>query len=146
MRSKRRQRGSAIAETGPAMFLFFILIFFPLMDLIGLAAIYCCGWYANFMCVRELSVRKKVDEASVKNEVNTEFMATGIANFIGIRNINHSVVYTDSVNGQPGVVSCTTSITGKPFLTVPIPGVTVPGLNSDITFTTATERPREVNQ
>ncbi|MBX9569909.1 MAG: hypothetical protein K2X77_13510 [Candidatus Obscuribacterales bacterium] len=145
---KRRKKGSSITEFGPSLFLFLIVIFFPLLDMLGMAAVYGCCWYLNFMCVRELSVRKESEAAAVQNEVNAAFDATGFARFIGIDSINedvkHSVSYTPAAAGQQALVSCSTEVTAKPFITVPLPFVNAPGLNADVKFTIGSQRPREV--
>ena len=49
----RSRRGSAITETGPALFVLLLLIFFPLIDLLGIAANYC---FCLLMPVRGFSV------------------------------------------------------------------------------------------
>lgn len=166
--SQRKRKGSAITEFGPAVFIFLILIFFPLMDLLGVAAVYCCGWYANFLTTRELAVRtaadgglaggspaKNTDSAAtsggiVATEINTEFVKSGICSFIGINASNlatkltHSVVYSGAKDGgTPPQVTCTSSITASPFLPIPFFNG-VPGLGSDVTFTIQAQRPREV--
>ncbi len=146
---RRTKKGSAITEFGPSLFLFIIVIFFPLLDMLGMAAVYCTCWYANFMCVRELSVRKEGDMSDVIKEVNKAFNETGFARFIGIDDIDddmkHQVSYQPKgSDGQQATVTCTTSVKAKPFINVPIPFVQAPGLNSDVTFTIGSQRPREV--
>lgn len=163
--SQRKSKGSAITEFGPALFLFLIVIFFPLMDILGMAAVYCCGWYSNFITTRELAVRTAADGGlgtpppakdagrsatttggTVANEVNTEFLKTGIASFVGVTaaGLTHAVTYIGPTSaGDPPQVECRTTVRSKPFLTIPfIPNV--PGLSADIDFTMAATRPREV--
>ena len=146
---RRSKKGSAITEFGPSLFLFIIVIFFPLLDMLGMAAVYCTCWYANFMCTRELSVRREGDRPEVVKEVNKAFDGTGFARFIGIDNIDddmkHEVSYQDKgANGEQATVTCNTTVKAKPFINVPIPFVQAPGLNSDVTFTIGSQRPREV--
>lgn len=150
MYTKRRKdsKGSAITEFGPALFVFLIMIFFPLMDVIGIGAVYCCGWYCNFMVTRELAVRRQSDAGAVATEVNTQFMNSGLANFVGIRTVAdlvHTPVYNpaNTVTGQPAEVVCTSRVTAQPFLTIPfLPSI--PGLSAPMTFTMTQARPREV--
>ncbi|MBY0546208.1 MAG: hypothetical protein K2W95_02895 [Candidatus Obscuribacterales bacterium] len=163
--SQRKRKGSAITEFGPSLFIFLILIFFPMMDLLGVAAVYCCGWYCNFLVTRELAVRTAADGGTtspgpnatttsanggiVASEINTEFRKTGICAFIGVRNdsdLAHSAVYfgpTTGATGVPAQVTCTSSITAQPFLPIPFFGG-VPGLGAPVTFTIRATRPREV--
>lgn len=162
--SQRKRKGSAITEFGPSLFIFLILIFFPMMDLLGVAAVYCCGWYSNFLVTRELAVRTATDGGApsspapntsvsspnggiVATEINTEFKKTGICAFIGVRNdsdLAHSAVYEGAKpGGIPAQVTCTSRITAQPFLPIPFFGG-VPGLGAPITFTIQAQRPREV--
>lgn len=147
-RVKRKSKGSAIAEFGPSLFVLLIIIFFPMLDMLGLAAQYCMGWYANFMCCRELSVRRRSEETNVISEVNANFNSSGFSKFLGIDDpddLKHTVEYTDTVpGGAQGTVTCSTEVTAKPFIHVPLPFVTCPGLNADVKFTIASQRPREV--
>jgi hypothetical protein len=145
----RTRKGSAITEFGPALFVFLIIIFFPLMDLLGMAAVYCCGWYCNFLVTREVAVRTQAQGQLAAQEVDDEFLKTGVAAFVGLKagdhgsKIVHVLNYNTAAAGLPPQVECKTSITGVPFLTIPfIPAV--PGLSAPITFTMTQVRPREV--
>ncbi len=141
----KRKKGSAITEFGPALFLFVVIIFFPLLDVIGISCVYCCGWYCNFLVTRELAVRKQADglNGTVANEVNAQFIQTGIAKFIGISGANDLVHTANYPGGNPPIVECTSNVTGQPFITIPfIPAV--PGLSAPVTFTMGSQRPREV--
>ncbi len=55
-------RGSAIAEMGPALILLFIVILFPMLDLIGLALKYADCYYLFNALVREAGVGTTVVE------------------------------------------------------------------------------------
>lgn len=128
MKSNRRKSGSAIIELGPALYIFLILVFFPALDLIGMAAQFTCAWYHNHLMLEELSVRKKSDGANgtVHNEVYGKFAAQGIGQFVGIQSCTDTVAYTDA--NPPAVpvatVSCTSVINGKPFISLPVIGFT----------------------
>ena len=128
MKSKRRKSGSAIVELGPALYVFLILIFFPALDLIGMAAQFTCAWYHNHLMLEELSVRKKSDGTSgvVHTEVFNKFAAQGIGKFVGIKTCTDVVSYIDA--NPPTVpvatVSCTSTINGSPFIALPVIGFT----------------------
>lgn len=144
----RRKRGSAITEFGPALFLFVVIIFFPMLDLLGLAAAYCAGWYCNFMACRELAVRKQSDEQQVYTEVNDNLFSSGIVPFIGVKtqaDMAHSAVYQPASNGMQPMVTCTSNIKATPFISIPWFG-SVPGLNAPMPFVIQSTRPREVTQ
>lgn len=148
---KRRKKGSAITEFGPALFLFIIIIFFPMLDFLGLCAAYCAGWYCNFMACRELSVRKKDEglNGTVFTEVNGNLFTSGLVHFIGIKteaDLVHTASYPDpATTGQQPEVVCTTNIKATPFITIPFWG-NVPGLNAPMDFVIVSSRPREVTQ
>lgn len=146
---RRKQTGSAITEFGPSLWIFLILIFFPLMDVLAITLQYCCGWYMNFLLTRELAVRKSTEKTAVCGEVSQAFdrSAPGIKAFIGLVNDpfgTAEVDYTPTTNGVPGVVKCKTTIEGRPFLPVPIPFFKCPGLNDNFRIAIFSERPREV--
>lgn len=61
-------QGSAITETGPAIFILFIMILFPLIDLMYMALAYSIVWYLNHLEVRELAVRVPTETAQVLTE------------------------------------------------------------------------------
>lgn len=147
-RSNRKSKGSAITEFGPSLFLFLIIIFFPLLDMLGMAAVYGTCWYANFMCCRELAVRREGEKDNVVTEVNTAFGNSGFSKFVGIGDVNkdikHVVTYSTPTPGQQATVTCETTVVAKPFISVPVPLITAPGLNAPMTFTIGSQRPREV--
>lgn len=147
-RFSRRKKGSAITEFGPALFLFIVIIFFPMLDFLGLCAAYCAGWYCNFMACRELAVRKQAEEAQVYTEVNGNLFASGIVPFIGVKtqaDLTHTATYTPASNGMQPMVTCTTNINATPFISIPWWG-SVPGLNAPMPFVISSTRPREVTQ
>jgi hypothetical protein len=140
MRRQRSRSGSAIAETGPALFMFLILIFFPMLDVMGMAAQYACAWYHNHLMLQELPVRNKADGAGnpVFAEIHSKFDQTGIAKFVGVTNVTDVVTYQDAAGGLPAMVRCTTTLEGKPFISLPFLGFTA------TKFTTSGEACREV--
>lgn len=152
---KNRRKGSAIAEFGPALFVFLVIIFFPMLNIIGMAASYCCGWYSNFMYTRELAVRRQQEGVGgvVANEITAQFApagpGSGIAAFVtngaGGGSIVQVVppVYNAANGGQPATVLATTRVNAVPFISVPWFG-NIPGLTSAATFNITSERPREV--
>jgi hypothetical protein len=137
----RRRRGNAIAETGPALFMFLIIIFFPLLDVMGMALQYACGWYHNHLMLQELSVRHNDQGGTVHNEILAQFGSSGLSKFSGVTGITDSIGYDPpSTNGQPEFVRCTTTIDGKPFIALPFFGFT------KTKFTIGGEATREVKE
>ncbi len=144
-----RKKGSAITEFGPALFLFVVIIFFPMLDLLGLCAAYCAGWYCNFMVCRELAVRKEKDRTIVFDEVNDNLFSSGIVPFIGVKtkaDMAHEATYEQAgSNGMQPMVTCKSTIKATPFITIPW-WTGVPGLNEQMVFEITSARPREVTQ
>lgn len=147
---RQRSRGSAIAETGPALFMFFVIVFFPLLNVFGVAGQYAVGWYHNHLMLQELPLHLENETGGIRNSgtmvngsgngvhnnVYNRFIRTGFANFVRVRQIQDVVVYDNAV--QPNMVRCTTTLTGQPFIPIP-----VVGFNST-RFTISGEATREV--
>lgn len=155
---KRRKKGSAIAEFGPALFLFIIIIFFPMLDMLGLLASYCMGYYCNFMACRELAVRKQAEAGAVITDVNAALFQSGIVQFLGMKthddsasgsagsaDLSHKADFIAGANGMQPMVQCTTYVRATPFLSIPFWG-SCPGLNAPMDFQIISQRPREVTQ
>lgn len=139
MKKLRTSRGQAITETGPALFVLLVMVFFPLLDLLAMGLQFCCGWYLNHEATHELSVSKFPDWNTALLQVKTKFDATGIPKFAHMTNGQH--VYTnvqpDPTGAVPAQVNCQTSITCKPFLYIPM-FFPVAGVNQDMTISFTT--------
>ena len=145
MRSRQRfHRGSAIIETGPALFVLFILILFPLIDLLGISAQYGAGWYLNQMVTRELACcrEQKLDGGTPAAAVKADFLKTGIGNFLKAEKIQQKVIYTNPPAPDMPSVTCTTTIKATPFIYVPLP-FDVPGVSAPLEIQYCCARLRE---
>lgn len=60
---KRNALGSSIAEFGPILFIFFLIILFPLIDLIAVAWGYCTCYMATTQAANRASSSNNVDRA-----------------------------------------------------------------------------------
>lgn len=140
----RRKRGTAITETGPALFLLFIVILFPLIDLLYMGVAFAIVWYLNHLEVRELAVRLPSETAQVLTDVDTLFTSTGFGTFIGLSlpRISHPLAGQAVRSGSPVTVTCTTVATVDPFLTIPF-FAPIPGLNESCTFQVSSTRLQE---
>lgn len=143
MLRRRRASGSAIMETGPALYVFLLLILFPMMDLLFIGVDFCGAWYLNHSVTRELALRKKPEWPTAIGEVQNSFRAGGIAPFMHIISDTH----VPTPIGNPGDnerlrVQCRSTVVCAPFLQLPIPG-SIPGLSGPASFTFTSERPRE---
>lgn len=168
-RKCRGQKGSNIAEFGPALFVLLIMMFFPLLDFLGMAADYCLAAYCNYAMNRELACRTVADgiggavpasgttspfpltEATGKpvyNDIITNGVATtGFGQFLGLSPSTCDVQagYTNPSDGSQPSVTSQTSVTTQPFVSVPWFSP-IPGLNAPFKITISSSRPREVLQ
>ncbi len=140
-KSKRQNGGSAITETAPAIFILFIMILFPLIDLMYMAFAYSIVWYLNHLEVRELAVREPAETAQALTEIDTQFLGVGMAKFVGLvpGQIQHPKIVR---SGNPETVSLTTQARVMPFLSLPFI-MPVAGINQPVVFTVTSNRLQE---
>lgn len=146
-----RMRGSAIAELVPSIVLL-ALTFFPMIDLLGLSFSFGCGWYLNFLQVREASVTAKVRGGNLLNadevaasvcQIEQQWAATGLGQFLHQWHVQQSCSLADA-NGDTTLqlIQVSTSLSVSPLLQVPFVGP-IPGLNAPVNFTFSAQRPVE---
>ncbi len=151
---RRRCRGSAITETGPALFLLLVLIFFPMLDLLGLAVGYIMSGNFHDYMIRELALSAPPGiavpdpsiqtQAQARAKVIQEFGSSGFANFLKMTPADlqvPSITYIPN-SANPDFVQCTTTCIVRPFISIPFFG-NVPGINAPFPFTITTQRPQE---
>lgn len=140
----RRRSGTMMTETGPALFILFIVIFFPMLDLMGLACSYGMCWYLNYSISNEIARSRKAEGPEIVSRSVTALTQSGFGQFLGIKSGSVNIpapVYNDTAN--PPTVVVTTSMAVKPFITVPW-FRPVPGLNAPITYTVTSQLTREL--
>ncbi len=150
MRRRRGENGSQIAEFGPALALFVLLIIFPLINFAYIACAYGSSWFLNHRIVRELALTNPNDQQAVQaaeSRVGESWATTGLAGLMGITQSNYSekvankdLTYTPKVN--PSFVRLTSDVKVRPLLTIPA-FAGVPGLGADMTFSFTEEQPLE---
>jgi hypothetical protein len=143
----RRHRGSAISETGPALLILFLFVAFPLFDVLGITAQYCCAWYLNHLQMRAAVVNDRASGATAVDTVKNGFLASGPGAFLksSATNITRSGPTYSAPPDLPGAatVNLETRVTCRPFLQIPFFG-NVPGLGAPLTFRFNETRTREV--
>lgn len=133
-----------MAETGPALFVILIIIFFPMLDLIGLTWSYGICWYLNYTISNEISRSRRSEAPQIIAGAVDTISGTGFAKFLGIGPNSINVpqpVYDDEA--QPPTVVVVTMVRAKPFVTVPWWGP-IPGLNAPIVFVVTSRLTREL--
>jgi hypothetical protein len=142
----RDRRGSAITETGPALFVLLLLIFFPLVDLMGIAANYCFAFLLHNAELREVALRlpRQPEANQAIARVDNEFLATSFANFLKLNpgDVTHVGPNWVTNADQSMTVRLETRVTAEPFLRIPF-FAAIPGINADVPFRFSTTRPQE---
>jgi hypothetical protein len=148
---RRTAKGSFFTEFGPALYLLFIGIFFPLLDLISLSFVYGCGFTLNYFQACQCASVPKSEATDptglVMYGIPQQWQANGLGRFVPIvGNPETSVTYTDGQMEKLGVqdknIILSTTITTRPLICVPIfPGI--PGFTAPVTMNFTTERPLE---
>lgn len=138
--SIRKARGSSISEFGPVVFVLFIVIFFPLLDLLALGLTYTCGTMLNQAQLREAVLTKgsvaRGANGIIKKDIVDAWKNKGIGIFTKAdpASIKTKVSYLQPFAGSTDVlVSVSTELTAQPFLNIPFPAA-VPGLNAPVPF------------
>ena len=147
---RRNKRGQVISETGPALFVLFVMILFPLLDLLYMGLAFGIVWYLNYLEVRELAVRIPEETAQVIQEVDGNYVTTGLGRFVGLStaSITHPITGQASRDPvapppeEPQYVTCTTQAQVNPFLNLPFV-IPVAGINAPVVFTVTSTRLQE---
>jgi hypothetical protein len=147
----RPMSGSQIAELGPALIIILVVVLFPMINLIYLAAGYASAWYLNHLVVREIAMINPNNDAQVtdqENSITSNWANNGVANFIGIYSHNYQTkvshgtpVYTPSKT-NPELVRLTTTVTVRPLFYISLLK-DIPGVGKDMVFAISEERPQE---
>lgn len=151
-------RGSAITETGPALFLLILIIFFPMLDFLSMGAGYIMATIFHDHMIRELACSAppgsttdtaiQTQEAAIA-KVKAEFKNSTFFNYLKMKDTDMQVsnIAYLGANGQPDnvnplTVTCTTTLTVQPFISIPWWGP-LPGLNAPFPFIITTQRMQE---
>ena len=165
---RRRTKGSALAEFGPALFIILIVIMYPMIDFLYMACGYCYGWYLNHLVVRNVATVDPTNAAAVGTAVSqatnawaSVCMAEAIMGGAARCNPQNTVEFvlinttTETITGTSGVpapapttttavgyANVSTQVTVSPLLPIPWVGP-APGINQPITFAYRDQRPQE---
>lgn len=135
----RTQRGSTLAEFGPALCILFMCLFFPLLDMVILGLQYCaCAQLVSLQAQKAAQVTKAETVGSIGN-LASAWLKTGLGNFVRLEQPPISEVFYQKIDAREENVTVKTSFVVPPFLLIPIcPGV--PGLGAPATFSISTQR------
>ena len=142
MKSERRnQRGSVLAEFGPALGILLIGFFFPMVNLIGLTTSYASCYTLNSAQVNEAALLQESKASGQAAALASKWSASGIGKFACLKGQpSTSVVHA----GSPGMrtVIVRTSFQVNPWLAIPLP-FKCPGANAPLSFRIESARPVE---
>ena len=141
-RRNPRQRGSSIAEFGPALFFIFIFAVFPVIDIIALSFNYTACASLNDIQLREaVKLPKSIatnPRGPVLGTIPDKWMATVLGGASGFVERPLTKVDYDPSSGNM-YVQVSTTVTVRPFLNIPF-FFKVPGLGAPATFTVSSSR------
>ena len=157
MKAKRKSTGGQIAELAPALLILFIVILFPMVDIMYLGIGYCAGWYLNQMTVRACSTVKKAQYPVAEANMKTAWESSGLALFTRagvVQNKASTVNYGTSIDRETGkpmqMVQVDTQVAITPFLSlggVPfMAAMNIDGLTRPIIFRYVDKRPLEESE
>ncbi len=149
--SSRNHNGSQMAELPPALFILFVAVFFPLLDMLYIFIAYCAGWYLNQIELRQIACQAPQSLTAPANGSNnyTSKTYSGVSipqsqnwnGFLGVVEASDSpsVTYLPGPNptlNQVGQAQVQTTVSIAPFLRQGSSGWIphVPGLNEPLTF------------
>jgi hypothetical protein len=148
--TSRRANGSAITEFGPALGILLICFFFPLLNMLILGVSYCLCMVLNYNQVHEASLVHMNDAVSLNGPVCkdiTDKWLAGMGKFVRAEGYPQTTVSyrdgqtTGNVTDRIAVVQ--TSVVCQPTLSIPLFGVSVPGLNAPMVFSISSESTME---
>ena len=147
----RRASGETIAEFGPALWILLICIFFPLVDILSMGVSYGLCVVLNTNQVKEAALLPWSDATDPSGTVMKkipEMWESGMGHFVKMSGQPLTLVAyrtgqtgTDQITDK--IVGVRTTISCSPFLSIPVPFVSCPGLNAPMVFQITSEKPME---
>src|SRR5262249_943643 len=119
---RRAARGAFLNEFGPALYLLFIAIFFPLLPFISLASLYGCGFTLHYFQPRQCAPVPKSEVTDptglVMYGIPQQWQLNGLGRFVPVvGDPTTSVAYTDGQLETNGVqdknIVLSTTITSR---------------------------------
>lgn len=149
----RQNKGSALTEFAPAMFILIMVFFFPLLNMIMLALSYADVLYLDNLVLRQAALENVlIKDASAPNGFTTDLRCStdangslntviynwqnsGVGKFVATGSTPKQTAYIDLTEGSATAKYIHVDLTAdvKPFLTLPFP-MLVPGINAPVTF------------
>ncbi len=148
-RARRRDHGAtSLAEFGPALLLLLVCLFFPLLDLLSLCFDYGMVMVLNYNQTHEAALlpadQARDPNGTVQKAIVDQWLNGPMGRFLKVDGPVKTVIeYKDGAqnddNTSEKIISVRTSVSCLPFLTIPFPGVGIPGLNQSMVFCASSE-------
>jgi hypothetical protein len=144
----RKAHGSTMLETGPALLVLFMFLFFPLINVFSLGVSYASCFTLNDLQLREAATMTKVqaEDANgvIKKGIVEKWMKSGLGAFtLASGKPETQLTYFDGAkdtnNTQDKYVEITTTVNARPFMYCPF-FFSCPGLNAPVKFTVSNRR------
>jgi hypothetical protein len=144
----RKANGSTMAETGPAIMILFMFLFFPLVNILAMSVAYGSCFTLNDVQCREAATLPKTQAENaggiIKKQIVEQWKHTGLGAFVQSQgdpktNLAYFAGAKDGNGSQDQYVEVTTTVTARPFVTVPF-FFPVPGMSAPVTFTISNRR------
>jgi len=146
-------------ELGPVLFITFLLIFFPMLNLMALAVAFACGSLLNWEETREMALIPTNLPGDTPAQVNNNrqqrlnameqaWFRSGFGQYVkvqgGLQGVDSTVNSAQATSGltNTNMVTVRTSMNVAPFVAIPFP-TPVPGLNAPFPMSFTSERPVE---
>lgn len=147
-------RGGTLAEFGPALFVLFMVFFFPFLNLLMLGLSYADCLYLDFLLIRQAALENvlfldnstnppslkpdltfSTDANGSMNKIINAWRTNGLGQFASTGSVPRQVCYVDLSEGTAKLkyVHLDLQVDVRPFLQIPFP-IKVPGLNNPVTF------------
>ncbi|MBP9091145.1 hypothetical protein KBI23_08955 [bacterium] len=154
LRHRRSNRGSAITEFAPALFIFIMVFFFPFLNLIGMAISYADCLYLDTLLLRQAAIENvlTLDNSTTPpalkpdlscstsptgslNMIINNWLQLGLGRFASTATVPLQTCYIDLTEGSNKVrfIHLNLQTECRPFLQIPFP-LPIPGLNKPVTF------------
>jgi len=150
----RHYKGSVIAEFGPAIFIFVMVVFFPFLNMVGMAISYADCLYLDTLLLRQAALENvlvldnstnppslkedltcSTDPNGALNTVIKNWLKMGLGQFASTGAMPKQTCYIDLTEGTAKVkfIHLDLLVQCKPFLQIPF-FIQVPGINQPVTF------------
>jgi hypothetical protein len=147
-RQTRKNTGAVIAEFGPAVWVFILGFFFPLLVLISMVCSYGSLMVLNNLQVHEAALLPSGDaqdpSGSVMSIIPNNWKNDGLGRFVQLvgfpaTSVTYKMGQIDQNNVQDKIVQVVTTASISPLVFVPF-GPSMPGLSAPVTFTLISDK------